>query len=139
MNIRIEKPPNNLYNRIIALWPEVASQPYTLFTWGDTIYATSNREIPPYTMMHEEVHSTQQKEYGSPQGWWDRYLTDPEFRLAQELAAYRREYRAFLRMYKDKNTRDSFLRFQALMLSSPMYGNLISFNDARKEIQNMKV
>lgn len=135
MKIVDTMPPNGLYERIVATWMEVASNPYVVFAYGDTIYNPSGRTIPNYMIEHEKVHIRQQAEIGGPEIWWDHYLVNAKFRLDQELEAYRKEYKVFCFMYKDKNERNSFLRFQAIMLASPMYGNLMKINEAIERIK----
>lgn len=46
--------------------------------------------------------------------------------MDQEIPAYQAEYKRFCEMNKDRNERNSFLNFQATMLASPMYGNLMT-------------
>ena len=127
-----EFPP--IYSDVIAAFPEVANMKYAIFTFGSFIYNPAGGDLPYYIVEHEEVHEAQQRKEG-PYVWWKRYIKDPEYRLAMELPAYRAEYKAFCRENKDRNERDSFLRYQALMLSSPMYGNLMSTVDARAKIR----
>lgn len=129
-------PPTALYQVIVDKWPEVGQTPYVVFAYGDIIYNPSGRHMERFMLEHEMVHSRQQAEHGGPQMWWQRYIEDDAFRFEQELEAYRREYVVFCEMYKDKNERNNFLRFQALMLSSPMYGNLTTMRDAMTQIKN---
>lgn len=75
-------PPN--YEEIKIIFPALPRG--TAFCYGDTIYNPSGREILPDKDLHEQVHSGQQG--SDPEAWWSRYLTDPEFRLSQELEAY---------------------------------------------------
>lgn len=131
MKILNEYPP--FYDKIITVFPEVAEMKYVLFTYGDTLYNPAGSDIPPYTIAHEEIHEWQQAEIGKDK-WWERYLEDPVFRLDQDLPAFRAEYKAFCKIYKDKNERNSFLRFQSIMLSSALYGNLLSMNEAMGKI-----
>lgn len=133
MKIIIGYPP--FYDRVIAAFPEVANQPNVIFTYGDIIYNPMSGNLPQYIIEHEKVHSYQQKAMGKDE-WWDKYLVDAQFRFDQELEAYRKEYKYFCKTYRDMNQRDSFLRFQALMLSSPMYGNLIPMREAMKRIRS---
>jgi len=133
--MRIIKSQPPIYTDIIAAFPEVANAENPMFTFGDTIYNPSGNEIPPYAIAHEEVHEKQQKVHGIKQWWWT-YLRSPEFRLEQELEAYRVEYRAFCKIYK-KNRKEQFkfLLYQAKMLSSPFYGNLLSTQEAMAKIK----
>ncbi len=127
-----EFPPN--YEAIIAVFPYAATQKHVLFSYGDKIYNPSGKEIPPYTIAHEEVHSREQL-HGTAECWWNTYFHDPKFRLQEELAAYRVEYRVFCKLHKDRNERAGFLNFIAVNLSGPGYGNLCSKDEAMKQIR----
>lgn len=135
MRILDTYPPDSIYERVILRWPEVAANPYVVFAYNPDIYNPSGRTMPRYMIEHEKVHLRQQTDIGGAEMWWDLYLTSDAFRLTQELEAYRREYFSFCEEYADRNQRYDFLRFQALMLSSPLYGSLISKSDAMKQIK----
>lgn len=82
-------------------------------------------------MAHEMTHVKQQK---SSQiyaiWWWIKYLTIKEFRLSQEIEAYRNQYKSYCLSIKDRNLRLNYLMNLAMFLSSPMYGNMIPYNKA---------
>ena len=61
-----------------------------IFTFADVIHNPSRITITPELMVHEEVHS--QRQGDNPESWWADYLTDPEFRLAEELPAHQAEF-----------------------------------------------
>lgn len=126
-----EKPP--FYDKVIAAFPEVSKMPYVVFSYGDELYNPAGTEIPEYMLVHEEVHQKQQAETDRD-WWWDMYLSMKTFRLQEEVPAYAAEYSKFCEMYKDRNERSSFLQFQSLNLSGPLYGNLISRDDAKRYI-----
>lgn len=85
----------------ICEWMEVAMG-YTGDGWGywqaydNTIWCVDGVGIPPwYVIEHEKVHFRQQNEYpGGLAIWWDRYLTDTDFRADQEAEAYMVDIRA---------------------------------------------
>lgn len=131
MKILSEYPP--IYDDVIATFPDVAKMPNAIFTFGSFIYNPSGVHLPRYIIEHEQVHETQQRRIG-PIVWWKKYLRDAEFRLSQELPAYQTEYKAFCKEFADRNARASFLQFQSAMLSSSMYGNLLSIDEARAKI-----
>jgi hypothetical protein len=80
------RPPN--YARIVETFGPLP--PSVVFAYGDTIYAPgASGPLPPDLVVHEETHFRQQAEVGGPATWWERYLADPEFRLLQEVEAYR--------------------------------------------------
>lgn len=124
MNIVIAKPP---------IWDTCNEKfkllPGTVFTYGSKLYNPDNVDISPDLMAHEKCHSMQQGQSDElAKIWWDKYLSDPEFRLDQEVRAYSAQYRFVCAKNKDKNQRDRYLRFFAKTLSSPLYGcNITEF------------
>ena len=107
-----------------------------IFTWGNKIYNPSQCVITPELFAHEEVHHGQQTEDETTiRAWWARYLVDAEFRLQMELEAHRVEYRAFCKVNKDRNLQSRFLNAIAGRLASPMYGNVVTPNEAIRAIK----
>lgn len=122
-----DKPPN--YERIRAVFDV---RPTTIFTYGNTIYVPGGGELDYPLRMHERTHVLQQAAFpGGPEMWWNRYLDDPAFRLEQELEAYRNQYRAMSRSERERN-----IRRIAGDLSSPLYGNVVTFDEAKMLIRN---
>lgn len=105
----------------------------TVYTYGDTIYFPRPQSITPDLMVHEEVHIRQQ-EKGGPEKWWSRYFVDQQFRLDQELEAYRAQYQYML-ANMNRAVRRKRLKDIASDLSGPMYGKLISKATAIELIQ----
>jgi hypothetical protein len=87
--------------------------------------------------MHEQTHMLQQKAIGGPVKWWRQYLKDPKFRLIQELQAYRNQYKYFCRQVKDREQQFRALHKLATDLASPMYGGILSYQDALQGIKLM--
>lgn len=114
-----------VYEAIVKKFPEVANMPFVVVTYDGKLYNPSGRELPPYLVTHELVHVKQQ-EFNGPNVWWELYLLSDEFRLSQELEAYRAEYKHFCQLSKDRNERHSFLNYIATNLSGPLYGNLMT-------------
>lgn len=107
----------------------------TLYTYGDTIYAPGIAfDLPADLIVHEETHEIQQD--GDPEEWWGMYLTDVQFRLDQEVQAYRNQYRYYL---KHNNRQQAFLFLDDIAhdLSGPMYGNMISYKTAFQLIKSV--
>jgi len=129
MKIVNEYPP--VYERIC----EVIGKPpeNALYAYGDTIYNPSGLTIPEDVIAHEEIHELQQG--GDPVDWWNKYLADPEFRLDQELEAYRHQYKFIQNKTKDRELLNFYLRHFAKALSGPMYGNLMGFEEAITKIK----
>ena len=131
MKIQQALPPN--YNRILnsGMRPDPQN---TIFTYGDTIYNPSGREIPDYLIKHEETHFLQQG--SNPNAWWNRYITDPYFRIEQETEAYAKQYDFMCQIVKDRNARYKILYQLALSLSGIRYGAVITQMSALKLIKN---
>ena len=127
MDVKRANPPN--FEKIKAKFP---LNDGVVFTYGSTIYAPNfDYPIPDDLMIHEEKHMEQQ--FTDPEGWWDRYIADPDFRLRQELAAYRAQYR-FFSEHHNKNDNYKLLTLIARDFSSEIYGNIIGFDDAMRAI-----
>lgn len=136
MNVRNEKPPmwhaiDNAFN--------IGDRPI-IFAWGTTIYNPNNGKVTRELMEHEEVHGARQLSYGSDTPgerivkWWERYIADPEFRLAEEIPAHRIEYQAFCRRHGDRNARAKYLAMLAGRMSGQLYGGVITAIQARERI-----
>lgn len=132
MNVSFEKPP--IYDEAVKLF-KLTPEQGTIFTYGDTVYNPWKIEIPDHLQVHEEVHMVQQGK--DPARWWKKYFADTDFRLSQELEAYRKQYKFACKHIKDRNAQSRFLWDLAEMLASPMYGNLISFQEALGKIRKV--
>lgn len=98
------------------------------FPYKGKIY--SNKELPEELLEHEKVHFKQQEELGDDI-WEERYLTDANFRVQMELEAYKKQLTYF------RLNRDVFdmARVQiAKVLSSPMYGNILTYKEAYQQL-----
>lgn len=96
----------------------------TIFAFNNTIY-TSN-DLPEDYIEHEKVHLRQQNNIGAD-NWVSLYMRDKDFRLKQELEAYRYQ----LTCIKDKNKRSKAQTEFCKILSSEMYGNMITEEEAK--------
>ena len=123
---------------------------HAIFCYGDTIYNPSGRDITTDVEFHESIHTRQQGT--DPDAWWSAYLTDPDFRLSQEIEAYGEQYQygkkriealddllrkegKKMEVGKTKLLRWS-LESMATALAGQSYGNLLSFNQALSKIRN---
>lgn len=97
-----------------------------IFAYDKKIY-TSN-DLPEHLIEHEKVHLLQQNGIGTD-NWVSLYLRDKDFRLKQEIEAYRHQ----LSVIKDKNARNKLKTEISEILSGEMYGNIVS----KKEIINL--
>lgn len=111
-------PPN--YPAIRRAFPHIRGQSI-IFAYGDRIFYPAGGKLEPWLLAHEGVHGRRQG--NDPAGWWDRYLSDPAFRLDEEILAHREEYRS-----------GGDLDFMARRLSSPLYGSGLSMERARELI-----
>lgn len=130
MEIVIAKPP--IWARAAEVFPLSGRE---LYAYGDIIYNPGGFRIPPWLIAHEEVHQKQTEECGGPEKWWDKYLTDTEFRFDQELPAQQREYRSYCAHVKDRNARVHYLTTVARKLAAPLYGSMISVSEAKRRIK----
>lgn len=97
----------------------------TIFAYDDCIY--TDKELPHDLLIHELIHLEQQKRDGLDI-WVDKYLNDPKQRLEYEIEAYKGQ----LQSIKDRNFRTKIRYESATNLSSPLYGGIISKEDALK-------
>lgn len=104
------------------------------FAWGDRIYNPHGCILAPSILAHEQVHCTRQGggDVEKLAQWWQRYIDDPAFRLAEEIPAHRAEYHASAN--GDRNQRSRVLAFVATKLSAPLYGGLITQREAQRAL-----
>ena len=109
---------------------------YVIIAYGDTIYAP-NKTMSRDLLVHELVHCERQG-FNTKQAerWWQRYLEDKEFRLNEEVLAYKAQFNFCKNVYKDKNRQIKILYALAKELSSPMYGEIVSLSEAIKLIES---
>lgn len=126
MNIAYEYPPNY---EIVKKAFNLGDHENVVFTYGDTLYVPQGKKtkIDKPLMAHEETHARQQSQM-TPQWWWDEFLSNPKFRLEQELEAYREQYKAMQNLPAQK--RAGYLTHIATDLSSEIYGKLLTFEQA---------
>ena len=124
------RPPN--FEAIFAVFPE-AAKPGVIFAYGGRIYAPGRKAVTPALQAHEQTHLERQGD--APERWWDRYLAETQFRLEEELIAHAREYQAYCRRHAEPGKRALMLEHIAGKLSSPLYGEIITLEDARRAIR----
>lgn len=134
MKIVHARPP--MFDEIHAVFP-MASKPGVIFTWGSTIYVPDGSYVSPQLRAHEGVHYQRQTDDTAKiEAWWQRYLIDVEFRLAEEVPAHRAEYFNFCATNADRNRRSRVLHTIADRLAGPLYGGLLKPAAARILIGN---
>lgn len=133
-----EGPERETYKKAQEKWGVDLHKDNMVMVMGDTMHKGFRGDMEPDLLEHEKVHVKQQAQYdGSWQDWWDQYLEDPEFRIKQEVEAYRRQYEYLQEHMNDRNKRFSILVQLAQALSGPMYGEVIGMQDAMNAIKGM--
>lgn len=131
MKVVCARPPR--FEELDAVF-HIAGKPI-IFAFGDTIYNPCGVSITPELQAHEGVHGQRQLEIYGLDYWWDCYIANPQFRLAEEIPAHQAEYRTFCERNRLRNARRIYLRDLAQRLSSPLYGRLIKTEEARRVIK----
>ena len=109
-----------------------------VFTYGNIIYNPTKSYVSPDLIVHEKVHEKQQTRlFMSPKRWWKKYLKDSEFRLSQEVEAYQAQFRYVFDNHTGhlKAVSDFLVKISRL-LADPMYGSLVTVDEAIKLIKN---
>lgn len=154
MQLIRERPP--LFDEIAAVF-DVKGKP-VLFAWGDAIYAPSGvSTVAPQLLAHEAVHGRRQKVFSyslmrmgfddqmtdldpdrehAITGWWRKYISDPAFRLAEEIPAHIAEYKNLCERLPSRSDRRRHLSLVAGRLASPLYRYSISKDEARKVLED---
>ena len=134
VNVKIANPPDWLLKEIkekFGIFPGI------VYAYDDIIYNPDNIEIPYDLLEHETTHLRRQHENGAtPESWWRDYLNEPIFRLREETEAYKAQYRAIKDKVLNRSRRHRELNELAKKLSSPLYGNLVSFVMAMQLIKS---
>ena len=99
-----------------------------IFTYGDALYNPNGVLIGESLMKHEEKHAKQQGD--NPEEWWNKYFQDKEFRLSQEVEAYKVQYKSAKSIMKDREELNRYLHSMACDLSSAIYGNICDYHQA---------
>lgn len=105
--------------------------------WEDKIIIAFDGKIhcidnpAPQKIIHEKVHLDEQKRIGN-EVWWRAYLEDDNFRLEEELKAYRIESNFLKKYIKNREVRFHFINEMADSISSSVYGNIITKQEALK-------
>ena len=129
--IKKDFPPN--IDQLKQFFP-INETTHPIFTYGEHIYAPYHEHLPPDIVEHENVHIRQQKQFTSPDIWWNKYILDKEFRLLQELEAYHTQY-VWVKGKSNGRIAGEALIEMARNLCSPLYGLDVSFGQAEKLIK----
>ena len=123
--IRGRYPPN--FSVIKARFPN-ATDKGTIFSYGDLIYLPAGGNLSRELIAHEAVHGERQMAIGV-ELWWDKYATERNFVLEEELLAHRAEYLAY-RAGRNGRSRAGHLHVVAERLSGPLYRLPITYQEA---------
>lgn len=128
MEIVNDYPP--IYDEIDAAF-SVRNLRGVIFCFGDIIYNPGGGTVTPSLIAHEEVHRDRQ---GSDVlGWWRRYIDEAEFRLSEEIPAHQAEY-WHVAEGANRAVRRRALKIVAKKLAAPLYGKIITLDEAKKII-----
>ncbi len=133
MKVSENYPPN--YAQYKEYFPSL-KEFHPVFCYGDTIHNPFKVNLTPDILKHEEVHMKQQGNFIDI--WHNKYFLDPEFRLQQEVEAYAVQYR-FIKQFMKGKLLDWGLDQMAHSLSSELYGNLLTFGQAKSKIRKFMV
>lgn len=102
------------------------------FCYGNKIYNPYEAKISDHVIIHESVHSEQQKD--DPEGWWNKYIENPTFRITQEIEAYGAQLK-FIRVRYGLDKAMQALHAFANAISSDVYGKVLDYSAGREAIR----
>lgn len=105
-----------------------------IVTCGDMVHCKNH--ISPHKIVHENTHVEQQSKMDVVE-WWAKYIHFDQFRLEQEVEAYRNEALYITVMVKDRNLRFKMIHQIYTDLSSSMYGNICTYSEAKELIGDL--
>lgn len=117
-----------MWDKVKEKFPDVNPETIVIAYYPDLYCA---RDLDPDFNSHERVHLWQQEQIGVDK-WWAKYLSDPQFLLEQETEAYKVQGEVIRKHIKDRNVAVGRMIRIARDFSSAIYGNVISFEDAKK-------
>jgi len=115
IQIKHEPPPN--YKAITAAFSFGDVTP--IFAYAPYIYDPFMAGVPAELIAHEQVHITRQG--ALPELWWESYIADENFRLAEELLAHVAEYYV-LTNGRGRPERRRVFAYLERRLRAPIYG-----------------
>lgn len=129
--------PPPVYEEIRKKWGVKWEDGVVVMVYGNTIHQSFMEKMDEDLLVHELVHVKQHMAYpGGPEAWWRKYLDEPEFRISQELEAYRAQYK-WLQDNTNRQYRKKVLKHCAKDLSSNLYGNVMSYDEAENLIKQI--
>ena len=133
-----KQPPN--FEMIAKAFPDVRTRKGVVYTYGGIIFNPDDGPIDEPLALHESMHSLQQEAMGEkekgPDRWWKKFIADPKFRKEQELEAFAVQYRRYCELQLNRDRRAGYLIRLAENFSSPVYGSIVSKQEAIKLIRH---
>jgi len=117
MKIRKNKP--FIYPLLKLFFPAITFD-RVIITFNGVVY--SKNELTERQIVHEQVHIEQQRR---DKFWLIKYIFSKRYRYELELSAYKKEWS----VYHTEADR------MAHLLSSPLYGNVVDYYEAFKQIK----
>ena len=133
----LDTPPN--YIAIFSVFGKSEIEKHKpVFCYGDTIFNPFEVTITEDVELHEMVHSKQQG--ALPGIWWYNYLNDASFRVVQEIEAYGSQYQFVKKLIEVEGGSRKLIDWKkekmAEALSSALYGNILTYQQAESRIRN---
>ncbi len=134
MNIYHKSKKDSSVCRLIAKFLPGCMNENVVISFGDFLYA-DHRPSLNLILEHEVIHMSRQKNSKFwAIFWWIKYIRNKKFRYAEELMAYRNQFKRIKERVKDRNERARILYALARDLSGDIYGNLKPFSEVVEEI-----
>lgn len=125
-----EYPPN--WEQISKIFPKAKEQ-QAVFCYGDTLHNPFQAKITRDLEIHEGVHSKQQKD--DPQKWWNKYCSEPEFRVKQEVEAYSAQVYYLKTTNLPSRVIEWYIEKIAQTLSGKLYDECITYHKAKTAVR----
>lgn len=135
MKVVTDSPPNIGLIRL-ALNPP----PHAIFCYGHTIFNPTGKDIDKDIEYHESIHARQQG--NNPDNWWNRYLTDQDFRQKAEIEAYSAQYHFNKQLYDQDKLPSKLLYWRLDKMAEALSSDYkldLNFNQAKSKIRNYKI
>ena len=129
----LAKKPFIAYLYRLRFGKEASYEKGVIFPFNQKIY--TRYPLSEHLKVHEETHIKQQGNLLGSIKWVILYLISATFRLKQEIEAYQNQYK-YIFENSSRNEANTLLLRISKDLSSEMYGNIISFEEAKRLIRN---
>lgn len=112
-----------------------------IYTYGWAIYNPNRILVSEALIAHEYAHAVSQDKFeGGPEAWWDKYLSDADFRYQEELDGHAAEYFTICGPGEpDRERVGKVLYITAMRVSSKLYGHNKTLQQAIKDLKARRV